>query len=234
MLKPRVIVTATLLAAASCGGPQAPAAPVETTHQVVVLDKSASTRVHLTMGAGELEVKGGASDLLTAEFSYSVPAWKRTVSDRTSGTEREVEVVQGSESGSGGPTKNHWQVALNDSMPMDVIAHLGAGEAHVTLGSLSLRRVELQMGAGEVELDLRGHPSKNYTVELRGGVGSATVRLPASVAISATASGGLGSINVTGLEKRDNRWVNARAGTSPVTIDLDVKGGVGEITIIAE
>ena len=71
-------------------------------------------------------------------------------------------------------------------------------------------------------------------MQIHGGVGSATVRLPASVAISATASGGLGSIDVSGLEQRDGRWVNPRAGSSPVTIDLDVRGGIGEIKIVAE
>jgi hypothetical protein len=90
------------------------------------------------------------------------------------------------------------------------------------------------MGAGEVEMDLRGNPVKSYRAEIHGGVGSATVYLPASVGISATASGGIGDINVRGLEKRNGRWINPRAGSALVTIELDVRGGVGEIRIVAE
>jgi hypothetical protein len=234
VLKPCANAVACLLAFAGCGGSSAPAAPVETSRQVVALETPAHTRVRLTMGAGTLDMKGGASDLLVGDFSYNVPAWKPTVTSRAAGTEREVEVTQASHSGSGSQARNDWHVALHDSMPMDVIVRLGAGQAHLTLGTLSLRQADLDMGAGELELDLRGRPAHSYAVKVRGGVGSATVLLPVSVAISAAVSGGLGSINVTGLEKRDGRWINPKVETSPVTIDLDVQGGVGEIRIVAE
>ena len=71
-------------------------------------------------------------------------------------------------------------------------------------------------------------------MSVHGGVGSATIRVPASVSIAASASGGIGSISVEGLEKQGNRWVNAKVPSGPVTIDLDVQGGVGEIRIVAE
>ncbi|MEP6962283.1 MAG: hypothetical protein ABI995_09395, partial [Acidobacteriota bacterium] len=66
------------------------------------------------------------------------------------------------------------------------------------------------------------------------GVGQATVHLPRSVAISATAQGGIGDINVEGLEKRNDRWINPSQENNPITIRVEVKGGVGEIKIIAE
>jgi hypothetical protein len=234
VLKPSVFAAGSLLIIAGCGASRVPDAPVETSRQVVTLDASTLTRVHLTMGAGTLEVKGGASDLLVADFSYNVPSWKPTVTSRATGTDRDVEVTQTSESGRGSQTRNEWQVALHDLTPMDVLVRLGAGQAHLKLGTLLLRHADLDMGAGELELDLRGRPANSYAVKVRGGVGSATVLLPASVAISAVASGGLGSINVTGLEKRDGRWINPKVETSAVTIDLDVQGGVGEIKIVAE
>jgi hypothetical protein len=90
------------------------------------------------------------------------------------------------------------------------------------------------MGAGELKMDLRGNPRKSYDVRVHGGVGSATIYLPKSVGISATAQGGIGSIDVDGLEERNGRWVNASQLNSPVTIRVEVKGGVGEIKLIAE
>jgi hypothetical protein len=55
--------------------------------------------------------------------------------------------------------------------------------------------------------------------------------LPSNVAISATTTEGLGDINVRGLEERNGRWITPRYESGPVTIQVDVKGGIGEIEL---
>ncbi len=127
-----------------------------------------------------------------------------------------------------------WDLHFNDKLPIDLVAHLGAGEAHLNLGTMNLRSLEVNMGVGQVELDLRGNPTRDYNVEINGGIGQAVVHLPSSVGIVATAAGGIGNIEVHGLEKRDGRWINAGHEHSAVTIHLDVKGGIGNITLTAE
>jgi len=47
-------------------------------------------------------------------------------------------------------------------------------------------------------------------------------------------SGLIGDTNVSGLEKRDGRWINPRAARSPVTLDLDVQHSVGDLRISAD
>ena len=66
------------------------------------------------------------------------------------------------------------------------------------------------------------------------GVGEATIYLPHDVGISARAEGGIGEISTKGLVDRNGRWINASQENSPITIRLDVKGGVGQINLIAE
>jgi predicted membrane protein len=100
------------------------------------------------------------------------------------------------------------------------------------LGDLSLRSVTVHMGAGQVDLDLEGHPSRDYDVNISGGVGQATVRLPHDVGIRAEAHGGIGSINVTGLEKKGGAWENDLYDNAKVNVRLKVEGGIGEIRII--
>jgi len=90
------------------------------------------------------------------------------------------------------------------------------------------------MGAGTVDLDLRGKPEKDYNVNINGGVGEATVRVPSTVGVVAEARGGIGSIEVRGMKKDGSRWVNDAYGKSKTTIRLDVKGGIGQINIFAE
>src|SRR4029077_13197893 len=108
------------------------------------------------------------------------------------------------------------------------------GEARLNLGSMNLRSVNVEMGAGTLRLDLRGAPRKDYSVRIRGGVGEATVYLPKEVGISATASGGIGEISVTGLRKDGGRYVNDAYERATVRIRLDIEGGVGAIKLIAE
>ncbi|MEO8484029.1 MAG: toast rack family protein [Acidobacteriota bacterium] len=226
-----VIVALTALASACTETHSGP--PVHE-HFAAPMDKAESTRVGLSMGAGKLTVKGGAGDLVAADFTYNVPEWKPSTVQSVSGTQSEIQISQGSSNTSGGNTENQWDVALNDTRPLTLIARVGAGEARMTLGSLNLRRIELAIGAGQVDVDLRGNPTTSYVVSVQGGVGQATIHLPKTVAISASASGGLGDISVKGLEKRDGRWINPAATSSAVTIELDVRGGVGQIELNAE
>lgn len=90
------------------------------------------------------------------------------------------------------------------------------------------------MGVGELNLDLRGKPKRGYDVRVHGGVGEATIRLPNDVGIKAEARGGIGQIEMRGLEKRGDRWVNAGHEDADVTIHLNVAGGIGAIRVLVE
>ena len=98
---------------------------------------------------------------------------------------------------------------------------------------MNLSRVEMNIGAGKVSMDLRGEPKRDYDVQIRGGVGETVVHLPKDVGISATATKGIGDISIEGLEKRDGVWVNPDRIGAPVTVRLDVKGGVGADSVDA-
>jgi hypothetical protein len=200
----------------------------------VELDQTDSVDVQLDMGAGELSVSGGSAKLVDADFQFNVPSWEPVVDYRNDGGRGVLHIRQPDASPSFGQTTNRWDLRLNDSVPISLAANLGASEATMTLGALTLKRVEIHQGVGELYLDLRGAPTENYDIEVNGGIGSATIRVPRSVGIVATVTGGLGSIDVEGLEKRGDEWRNAGHEDDPVTIHLNVKGGIGEVKISAE
>jgi hypothetical protein len=54
------------------------------------------------------------------------------------------------------------------------------------------------------------------------------------VAIDATAEGGIGEVNVRGLEERNGHWVSPSQENSPVKIHVEVKGGVGQIDLVVD
>ncbi len=208
-----------------------PPGETRTEQQAVDIDEpSKSTRISLEMSAGELMVASGASRLMEGEFTYNADRLKPII-ERNPGVLR---ISQGDTTGFNVGGESRWELRLNNGVPLEVIAKLGAGEAELNLGELNLQNLEVGIGAGEVHVDLRGTPKQSYDVRIQGGVGETIVYLPRSVGISAAAAGGLGSISVNGLEKRGDRWVNAGHENDTVQITVDVKGGIGEIRLTAE
>lgn len=204
----------------------------ETTRDTVSLDlgNAGRVRVELRMGAGELRVKSGTPKLLEGSFAYNIPDWKPIVDYRPSG-DLKISQPDNGASAWGNPVYE-WDLTLNRDVPAEVTVNLGAGEAHLELGQMNLSALRANVGAGEVTVDLRGEPKRGYTVDIRGGVGEATVHLPTTANISATATGGIGNISVDGLDKRDGVWVNPAASEGAPTIRVDVKGGIGQIRLI--
>jgi len=208
--------------------------PLEHDRQSIEMDKSEMVRAEFKMGAGELMVEGGSPRLMEADFSYNVASSKPVVKYTSSGFRGTLTVEQPHSAHAGGKVRYRWDLRLNDGVPMDVVAELGAGEAKMNLGGLNLRSVQVHMGVGELRLDLRGKPPRDYSVAIDGGVGHATVYLPSDVGVIANAAGGIGNISVSGLQKRGDHWINAAHENSPVMIHVDVHGGIGEIRLIAE
>ena len=205
--------------------------PMEHETKNLELDKSEMTRAEVKIGAGELRVGGGAAKLMEGNFDYNDPGSRPQVDYHSTGVRSDIDIRP---SGTVQHGESKWDLRFNDSVAMDLVVKMGAGEAHLNLGSLNLRSVSFDLGAGEVDADLRGNPKRSYDVQIKGGVGQARIHLPKSVGISATAAGGIGEVNVSGLEKRNDRWINPGHERDPVTIRLDVKGGIGQIDVVAQ
>jgi hypothetical protein len=229
MLK-RTLLTVGIVVLAGCGD-NVRLGPMEHESKNLELDKSEMTRAEVKIGAGELRIGGGAAKLMEGNFDYNDPGSKPQVDYHSTGVRSDIDIRP---SGTVQHGESKWDLRFNDSVAMDLVVKMGAGEAHLNLGSLNLRSVAFDLGAGKVNADLRGNPKRSYDVQIKGGVGQATIHVPKSVGISATATGGIGEVNVRGLEKRNDRWINPGHERDPVTIRLDVKGGIGQIDVVAE
>ena len=228
-------VFAAALCTSGCMINTTPAGPMLSDSRSIPRDASESARVELRMSAGELRIGGGAPDFMRADFRYNVPSWKPDVRYTSAAGTANLTITQPNSGKNGlGNTKNDWDVRLSDGIPVDLTVHFGAGEARLNLGSLSLRNLEIEIGAGELDVDLRGTPPRDYDVRIRGGAGEATVHLPKDVGVYAKAEGGLGEINVRGLRKEGQHWVSETYDSAKVHIHVDVRGGVGQINLLAE
>lgn len=200
----------------------------------VDLGKAELVNAEIEFGAGRLEMSGGATKLMDADFEYNMPSLKPEVRYDETGFRGRLRLHQPTVAKFGGKSENRWNVRLNNDVPLDLHIRIGAGEARLDLSRLSMRRLDAEIGAGQVELNLTGDYKKNFDVQVRGGVGEATLRLPRNVGVIAQARGGIGDINVRGMKRDGDHWVNDAYEKSKVTMTVDVSGGVGQINLIAE
>jgi hypothetical protein len=202
-------------------------------HDVQAIDRQGSepVRAHIKMPAGELKVSGGATKLMEADFNYDEAEGKPETSYHVSGGTGELDVTQPGKKFHFGPAHNEWSIRLANEVPMQLKVDMGAGHSDLKVGGLSLTRLDISMGAGQFTADLTGDWKKDLDAEIHGGVGHAIILLPEDVGVRVHATGGIGSINSGGLKRDGDEYVNDMYGKSPVTLRLDVSGGVGNIDL---
>jgi hypothetical protein len=201
--------------------------------ETIELGGAESVAVDIRMGAGELTIKGGTQALVEADFTYNVAEWGPTIDYAVVSGERGELVIEqpAAENVRLDSYRYEWDLTLNDQVPMDLGIALGAGKSTIDVSELSLTDFDLEMGVGDVEVDLTGARERDLAVSIRGGVGAATVLLPSNVGVRAEVRGGLGDLTTSGLTREGGAYVNDAYGTSDTTITLDVEGGVGEIEL---
>lgn len=249
-------IVVVLLAANGCigRGRRIRVGELQTESRSVELGGADSVRVEIEMGAGELDVAGGAGDLLDADFAYNVAEYEPEVTYGSGVlTIRQPDVEGRASLWDLDDYRYQWDLRLNDDVPMEMRIDLGAGNAELELGSLSLIRLDVKAGAGDVTMDLAGASSLtrldigigagNVTVdlsgdwqvdldaEIKGGVGRATLRLPREVGVRVDVEGGLGKVNASGLQEEGDAYVNDAYGKSEVTLRIDIKAGIGTVDL---
>jgi hypothetical protein len=216
----------------ACGRDFGPPGPERTETRNIELGKSEEVQVDLRMGAGEMRVRGGADKLMEGRFTYNRLRQRPEISYSDAGFRGHLKVEEPSHAGSASH-RYAWDLQLNNQKQLDLDVKCGAGESRLDLGELTLRRVNVEMGVGELKMDLRGTPKSDYSVSVRGGVGEATIYLPEGVGIDADVKGGIGGIHAPGLQKRDSRYFNDSYGHAKTNVHLDIRGGIGSINLIA-
>jgi hypothetical protein len=209
--------------------------PVRSETKTVDLDKTEMTRVEIRMGAGEMQLSGGATRLFEGDFRYSESVGRPEVRYEATGFRGRLSVDSHSSSGLAlGEVTNIWNLRLNESKPIDLQVNLGAGESTLDLTRLSLRSLEVRVGAGQLRLNLGGEYKHDFEGRIHGGVGEADITLPKTAGVSVDVKGGIGEVRAPGLSRNGDRYVNAAFGKAPVSIRLEVRGGIGQINLIGE
>jgi hypothetical protein len=220
------------VAAVSCTiNGNVPSGPMQTETRSVQLGAAKTVRAEIKMGAGEMTLGGGAHDLFDGEFSYNVPRWKPEVDYSVNGSRGLLTVRQPETSGRMGNSKYHWDLHFNNQVPLELSVELGAGKSTLELGTLALSGLDVRMGVGETVVDLASDWKNDLRASIHGGVGEATIKLPRDVGVRVRARGGIGEIRAGELKKDGDIYTNDAYGKSPVTLSVDVEGGIGQINL---
>jgi N-terminal domain of toast_rack, DUF2154 len=200
---------------------------------VTPLENADSAELDLRIGAGELKIQPGATDaLMSGYFKYNVKRWEPEITYRKSGSKGYLRIEQHKSSGiTLGNTRNLWDLQVNNKIPLDLQLNLGAGEANLDLNGLQVKSLEIHMGVGSLSLDLSADRTANLEGSIHGGVGSGTILLPKTTGVRVRVDGGIGSVNTSGFSKSGDTYTNEAYGKTPASIELNIKAGIGSIEL---
>ena len=200
--------------------------------QTVPLGEAKTVKLKLEMGAGVLRVQGGASELMDGYFMYNIERWRPEIEYHITGSRGDLSVQQGRCSGIPvGNTRNEWEIDLNEDVPLDLEVNFGAGKGVLDLRSLILESVDIDMGVGDLTVDLSGERDRGMDVVINGGIGSAVVYLPIDVGVRVKVDKGIGSVYARGLNKREHVYTNDVYEKSDVFLDISIDAGIGSIDL---
>jgi predicted membrane protein len=128
-----------------------------------------------------------------------------------------------------GNVRYDWDLKLNSTVPMELEVDMGVGKSEVDLKGLNLRRFSLEAGVGEGSVDLSGPRTSDLDATIKAGVGKLTLILPTEVGVRVKAQAGLGHVNSGGLKADGDEWVNDAWGKTNASVRVVVEGGIGEV-----
>lgn len=225
------LVLAATLVLANCSS-RATVGELQIESQSVELGEAEAVRVEIQMGAGNLQVTGGAEKLLESDFVYNVAKLKPQVSyaDGTLVVQqpdtRGLPVLQGITE-----FHNEWSLRLSESVPMDLRVQLGAGAGNLELAGLSLTALNINLGAGEYTIDLSGNWAHDLDVTVDTGAADIHLKLPADEGVRVEVESGPNLIEATGLTQDGNVYTNAAYGVSDVAMHVSLEPGIGMINL---
>lgn len=152
---------------------------------------------------------------MDANFIYNTASWKPDVSYSVSGGVGDLQVLQPDSGGVYlvGVVRNDWNLRLNDEVPTNLIVNLGAGEAALRFGGLSLTGLEVKSGAGKLTADFDGIWKNDLNASRESGVGELTIVLPQNTGVMVNVSQGIGTTEVgSGLKDNGGYYVNDAHG----------------------
>ena len=222
---------ATGAAAAGAGAAGAGAAGTPVGGRVETLDLplpagAADATVEIAFGAGRLEIGPALPGrLVDGEYDGGVIVRQKGVNHvRLSPPERWTLRLD--------RAPFDWLVGLPGEVPVHLSLEVGAADVTADLEALRVPDLRIRSGAAQVRVNL---PRSGVTrVDAEGGAASLSFGIPPGVSARIRSSVALGSVAVDEARfprRSGGSWASADADTATDRVELEVRGGVGSISI---
>lgn len=209
--------------------------PTVTDTQTVQSLGAQAVDAEVRIAVGRLDIAGGAPELMSGTFTYNVPSWQPEIDYEINGNRGRLRVTQpagGQVTIPSSPNvKYEWDLRFSDWMPLALNVDLGVGAGELNLRGLNLTDLSVTTGVGNSTIDLGGAWNQGYNVRIQRGVGKTTLIIPSQVGVQIRPRMGLGDITVYGLVQNGDVYNNSLYGVSPITLNVEIDGGLGEIEI---
>lgn len=215
-------------------GPAMGRKSLDTVQTSIPLEATAEAAIAFHHGAGRLEVNGSArtGELINGWFTGGVSS---EIHRNGSFTDLKLQTPADVSFEGPWPVGNRgfeWIVGLSPEIPMKLEFKTGASESILDLSQLKVKEVTVETGASSTEITLPAAAGLTRA-EVKSGVASVKIHIPAGVAASITVKSGLSGINVDTARfmKVGEGYVSSDYGTAANKVDLFVESGVGSVDI---
>jgi len=209
-----------------------PVGELQENSRTVELDGARSAEIRFEFSAGEIEINGGAEELMEGVFEYNVEPWRPEIEHQMRASKAFLSIGQGDSGGiPAGNGKNFWDIYLNEKIPLELDIDMGAGGGELDLQHINLRSLNIDIGVGDLKIDLAGKYNQNVDVYINGGVGSTTLFLPKDIGVLVNVDKGIGSINSRDFIKKGDSLINESYGKTEVRVRVDIDTGIGSIDL---
>lgn len=182
-------------------------------------DDAEIVKTHISMKAGKLLLKGGAENLVDTEITASREDWQPEMEYTSTGKTGRLRIeqpdIEGINFNFGEDETNNWVIQLNDAVVQDLDLEIGAGETDLDLRGLKLNSVNIDAGVGEHSINLAN--TSIPELDINAGVGEVSVDMSGqwNNDLDAEINGGIGELNLL-LPKN-------------IGIRIEVSGALGSI-----
>jgi len=218
--------------------PSAPRPAVQTETVIEATQDADQGKITLNLGVGTLEVThlADSTNFVEGKIEYGQYSLQAERSFRVRDGQAQFSLLGRSE-----PTRiwtpredvgERWNLSFTPRIPLEMDVTTGVGSASIDLRELKVVQVEVKGGVGQTKVLFPAQAGFTRAT-VSSGVGEVIVEIPQDVGAKVKISKGLSGVNISSgrFTHSGDEYVSTNYATAENKLDLEVKSGVGAITI---